>query len=108
MVPPCILMKAAHMYLSVTTAADLVDPSDGKLSLREAVARANASAGTDTIVFTASIEGTTLVLTQGELVLSHDVTIDGDRDKDGSRVTLSGGGADRVLSIQGAGTAVAL
>ena len=96
------------MYLSVTTAADLVDPSDGKLSLREAVARANASAGTDTIVFTASIEGTTLVLTQGELVLSHDVTIDGDRDKDGSQVTLSGGGADRVLSIQGAGTAVAL
>ncbi|MFZ1431384.1 MAG: hypothetical protein WAS21_32065 [Geminicoccaceae bacterium] len=27
------------MYLTVTTTADLVDPSDGRLSLREAVAR---------------------------------------------------------------------
>jgi CSLREA domain-containing protein len=30
---------------TVTTTSDVVDPSDGKLSLREAVAKANATAG---------------------------------------------------------------
>ena len=32
--------------LTVTTAADVVDPGDGKLSLREAVAQANTTPGT--------------------------------------------------------------
>ena len=96
------------MYLTVTTPADVIDPSDGKLSLREAVARANASSGADTIVFAASIEGMTLTLTQGELTLTHDVAIDGDRNDDGVAVTLSGGGTSRVLSVRGTGTSVAL
>ena len=37
------------------------------------------------------LEGGTLTLTQGELQLTQDVTIDGDADNNGSRVTLSGG-----------------
>ena len=44
---------------TVITAADVVNPSDGVLSLREAVARANADAGADTINFAAAIEGQT-------------------------------------------------
>ena len=30
-------------YITVTTLADLIDPIDGKVSLREAVAQANAT-----------------------------------------------------------------
>ena len=55
--------------ITVTTAADVV-ANDGVRSLREAVALANATAGADTIVFSSSLEGRTLTLTQGELVLT--------------------------------------
>ena len=44
----------------VDTAADVVDPDDSKLSLREAVARANATAAADTIVFAGALDGKTL------------------------------------------------
>ena len=64
-------------YLTVTTQADIVDPGDGKLSLREAVALANASAGADTIRFTAAVAGHVLVLTGGELKLTNSAAIDG-------------------------------
>ena len=86
---------------TVTTTADLVDPNDGELSLREAVAKANATAAADTINFDAVLEGTTLLLTGGELAISQDLTIDGDSNNDGSEVTLSGGNASRMLNIAG-------
>ncbi len=54
-------------YLTVTTQLDVVDPGDGRLSLREAVAQANLGTGADTIRFLSSLEGKTLVLTGGEL-----------------------------------------
>ena len=66
--------------LTVNTTADKV-ANDGKLSLREAVAQANATSSADTIRFAAALEGKTLTLTQGELLLSHDTTIDGDRNQ---------------------------
>ena len=69
---------------TVTTAADVV-ANDGELSLREAVAKANATAAADTIEFDAVLEGTTLLLTGGELALSQDVTIDGDRTMTAAR-----------------------
>ena len=93
---------------TVTIAADLVDPDDGELSLREAVAKANATAAPDTINFDAALEGTTLLLSGGELTLSRDVTIDGDGNNDGSEVTLSAGNASRLLNIAGTGTDVSL
>jgi len=43
-------------YLTVTTQVDVVDPSDGQLSLREAVAQANATAAADTIRFLISLQ----------------------------------------------------
>ena len=92
---------------TVTTAADRV-ADDGRLSLREAVARANATAAADTIVFAAALEGRTLVLARGELALTRDVTIDGDRNNDGREVTLSGGDASRILHITGGSTDVSL
>jgi hypothetical protein len=93
---------------TVTTRNDVIDPNDDRLSLREAVAQANATAAADTIVFAGSLEGQTLVLARGELVLRQDVRIDGDRDNDGTEVTLSGDDASRVLRITGGGTDVDL
>ena len=59
--------RVAMATFTVTTTADVVNATDGKLSLREAVAQANATAAADTIVFGSAIEGRTLVLTGGEL-----------------------------------------
>ncbi|MFZ1429293.1 MAG: right-handed parallel beta-helix repeat-containing protein, partial [Geminicoccaceae bacterium] len=92
---PAELIPAAT--LTVTTAADLVDPKDGKLSLREAVARAEASPAADAIDFAATLKGKTLVLTGGELVLTSSMTINGAK----ADVTLSGGDANRVFNIAG-------
>ena len=77
-------------YMTVTTPVDVVAPGDGKLSLREAITQANGSSGLDKIVFAANIEGTTLTLTQGELAVTQDLTIDGDKDNNGSAVTIDG------------------
>jgi hypothetical protein len=63
---------------TVTTAADVVNAGDRVLSLREAVAQANATTAADTIVFAGALEGSTLVLTGGELVVNQDLRIDGD------------------------------
>lgn len=90
--------------LKVTTDQDVVDAIDGVLSLREAVARSNASTERDTIQFAPSLEGRALVLTQGEVVLSRDVAIDGDTDNDGTEVTLSGDEASRIIRTVGSGT----
>ena len=92
---------------TVNTTADTV-ANDGKLSLREAVARANATSGADTIRFTAALEGKILVLTGGELLLTRDLTIDGDRDNDGKEVTISGGDVSRIFRITGGNTDVRL
>ena len=102
------LLAAPARTLIVTTAADIVDPGDGKLSLREAVAKANATASLDAIEFAPSLEGKTLVLTGGPLVVSHDLVIDGDRNNDGVAVTLSGGGKQRILVTSGADTDLGL
>jgi hypothetical protein len=87
--------------LTVTTAADVVDPNDGVLSLREAVLQTNAFPfyAADTIQFADALEGRTLTLTQGQLTLTDDVIIDGDRDDNGSAVTIDGNHNGRVLEV---------
>ena len=50
------------------------------------------------------LEGKALVLTDGELELLRDLTIDGDRNNDGREVTLSGGFVSRILHVTGANT----
>ena len=89
---------------TVTTAADVVDVQDGKLSLREAVSAANAKADADSIRFAGSLEGKKLVLTGGELKVTHDVAIDGDRNRDRTGVTIDGNEKSRVFNIGGNGT----
>ncbi|MGE3292315.1 MAG: calcium-binding protein, partial [Geminicoccaceae bacterium] len=75
---------------TVTTADDVINAGDGVLSLREAVAQANATVAADRIVFASGLEGRTLTLRDGELVLSQDISIDGDQNDDGVEVTISG------------------
>ncbi len=75
---------------NVTTAADVVDPSDGLMSLREAVQAANANPGDDTITFAPGLAGKTITLALGELSLT-DTT---------GKTTIVGLGADQ-LTIDG-------
>ena len=89
---------------TVTTAVDAVDADDGRLSLREAVQAANGTAAADRIVFVDPLEGATLTLTQGQLDLTADVTIDGNRDGDSSRVTVDADRSSRVFAVTGTGT----
>ena len=87
---------------TVTTANDVVDPGDGKLSLREAVDLANAASDADRIDFAAGLRGKTLVLSGGELAIDHDLRIGGgDR-----QVTIDGDGKSRVLDVDGTGVNV--
>ncbi|MBV6633327.1 MAG: hypothetical protein KI792_09910 [Alphaproteobacteria bacterium] len=89
----------------VTTLADENDtevagsPFNGAgLSLREAIALANANPDADTIEFDSSLNGTITLAaagSAGELVINQDVTIDGD-----GRITLDGNDNSRIISIR--------
>ena len=82
---------------TVDTKADIVDAGDGVLSLREALALADADRATaDTIVFAPAVQGRTIVLAGSQLTVNSDVTIDG-----GSGVTIDAHEKSRVLLVQG-------
>ncbi|WP_370688308.1 cadherin-like domain-containing protein [Flavimaribacter sediminis] len=98
--------------LVVTTTEDVVDATDGVTSLREALAFANTTddadgddGSNDTITFDEVIfSGGETINLAGQLVLSSDVTIDGDADGDGaSDVTVDAGGNSRVFLVNGGG-----
>ncbi len=76
----------------------------GELSLRQAIVQANtdAAAGiSDTINFDSSLDGKTLILTQGQLELSGagagTITIGGSSAS--TPVTISGGNASRLFQV---------
>src|SRR5262245_18737340 len=52
--------RLAPATFAVTTKLDVFDPADGKLSLREAVSRANTNLGPDTIKLPAGVYKITL------------------------------------------------
>jgi len=91
--------------LFVTTAADneftgTVDPLD--LSLREALAYANAAAGHQTIVVDNSLTGQVLHLTHGQLEITDDVTLVGlgaNETVISARDAEAASATSRVLSI---------
>ncbi|MEO1496502.1 MAG: choice-of-anchor Q domain-containing protein [Planctomycetota bacterium] len=74
------------------------DYSAGNMSLREAVRLANTFEGIDTITFDEGLAGETIVLTEGQLDLTEDVTIAG---LGADRLAISGGGASRIFSSTG-------
>ena len=81
---------------TVDTTADTVDAKDGVLSLREALARADATEDADTIQFAEAVQGGTIVLAGSQLTANSDVAIDG-----GIGVTLDADEKSRVLLMQG-------
>jgi CSLREA domain-containing protein len=85
--------------LTVTTSADETNPNDGVLSLREAIAAAHNG---DTIVFAPSLDGQTITLTSGELLIKHNVTIAG---PGAGNLTISGNNASRVFEVANPATA---
>lgn len=87
---------------TVTTTADVIDPNDGVLSLREAVLQANATNGTDQIVLSA---GTYSLTREGRF---EDAGLTGDLDIFGN-VTLRGYGAGvTVIQANGLDRAIEL
>ena len=93
---------------TVTTAADSEDPADGALSLREAVAAANAAPGADRVVFDPALSGQVLRLEAGPLPVTDALTLEGDLDGDGvPDVTLSGDAAGDDVTGAGGVTDVA-
>ena len=78
---------------TVTTASDAVNPAG--LSLREALASADANPGADTIYFAPILNETTIVLSQGQLTIASDVTIDGGE----LEIRIDATSQSRVLNI---------
>ena len=97
----------------VNTTLDELDGSvaDGDVSLRDAIAAANAAAGADTIGFDATdFNGEAadiLRLTQGQITITDELSIDGGAgvtitgDANGDDVTLVGGITDVAASLEG-------
>ncbi len=81
---------------TVTTANDDGDGEDTGLSLREAIALANASEGEDTIVFDSSLSGEIITLTLGELGITDDLIIDG---LGADQLTISANHTSRIFNI---------
>ncbi|WNZ24969.1 DUF4347 domain-containing protein [Leptolyngbya sp. NK1-12] len=78
---------------TVTTLSDVVNPSDGVISLREAVNAANTLGGSNNIFF--GVNGT-FTLTGGELGISSNLSIFGNG---ASFTTISGNNASRVFNV---------
>ncbi len=61
---------------TVNSNSDISEEEDGDLTLREAITRANENPGPDTIDFTDDLSGAVIKLTQGELAISDELSID--------------------------------
>ena len=84
----------------VTTASDVVNGSDGVLSLREAITQANANTDSDTITFDASLNGTEIDLTGGQMTISENVTITGNG---AANTIIDAQQASRIFTVDGTG-----
>src|SRR4029453_12852966 len=94
--------RSVPSTFTVNTILDEVTPSDGKLSLREAITRAHTQAGADVIAVPAGVFKTTVrgagenANLTGDFDISGTVTIQGD----GAGLTIIGGQQlDRVFDI---------
>ena len=79
--------------LTVTTPLDAVDPNDGLFSLREAI---NAASNGDQITFDQSLNGSTINLTQGKLLINKNLDILG---PGANNLAVSGQNLSRVFEI---------
>ncbi|MGD1871795.1 MAG: DUF4347 domain-containing protein, partial [Mastigocoleus sp.] len=68
----------------------------GSGSLRQAIEDANANGEADTITFDAALNGQTITLTSGELLITDDINIQGNG---ADQLSVSGGNTSRVFKI---------
>ena len=99
-----VTVQPVSTDLVVTTSLDVVDDSDGLLSLREAIAQVETgSADTPRITFSESVftggDANIVTLTLGALSITKSMTIDA--SSLGENVTIDGDGKSRVLKIEG-------
>ena len=82
--------------LMVTTLDDVVDQTDGLISLREAVSYAETLTGAASVTFADRLEGT-IVLANGEISINSasGITIDGR-----NLITIDAGGAGRAFKVE--------
>ncbi|MGI0485866.1 Ig-like domain-containing protein [Pantanalinema rosaneae CENA516] len=81
---------------TVTSVLDIVDPNDGVMTLREAIQAANDNAGADTIEFNLGSGSQTITLTNGQLEILDDLTING---TGADKLRISGNYASRVFQV---------
>ena len=79
----------------VTTTSDIV-AVDGETSLREAVARASSDAFVDSVTFDPSLNGQTITVTEGEMLVERSVTISG---PGADQLTINAGGNSRLFTF---------
>lgn len=107
-----VCIARGETVITVTTTSDVVDPGDGKISLREAITMANAGTGDYRIVIPRSMEAYTLTGNGDNANLTGDFDIMGTPDRQitlaagpagGGPIPLfamiSGGGLDRVFHV---------
>ncbi len=82
----------------VTTAVDELDTTynAADLSLRTALALANALPGAATISFDPKLDGSTITLSLGELAITDSVTIQGPGS---TKLTINAGGNSRIFDV---------
>jgi len=103
----CVLSAA-----TVTTALDVFDPGDGLTSLREAIFAANILIGYDEIYFDSALSGQTIQLTQGELLITDGLSINGlgadllTIDASGSDASANLGDGSRIFNIDSGGLGI--
>jgi hypothetical protein len=88
--------RAVPSVYHVTNVAD-----SGPGSLRDAVAAANAHAGSDILVFDASLSGQVITLAGNEIQITDDLKING---PGAGSLTVSGGGQSRVFEVDAPAT----
>ena len=84
---------------NVTTLDDVIDPTDGETSLREALLWASASTTDVTITFEENLKGETIVLKLGELVIANSLTINGLDEKGNTGITIDAQGLNRIFKV---------
>lgn len=91
-------VSLAHTWV-VNDAGDTSNAEDMALTLREALAKAEAG---DTITFDASLAGSTITLEEAELAIEKDLTILGDIDGDGKAdITIDSAELETAIRVSG-------
>src|SRR5260370_15670846 len=89
---PCLEALEDRWVPSTLTVTNTLDSGAGSLRAEIAAAHTN-----DTIVFATSLDGQTITLTSGELLIKHNLTISG---PGASQLTVSGNHASRVFEVK--------